>query len=66
MQVEASVEVDEHVERLVRCAHVLREDGCRQQDSREVIRNVSKGTQHGWSKLVGPVGSLVQGGVSWT
>ena len=47
MQVEVSVEVDEHVGRLVRCAHVLREDGNRQQVSREVIRTVSKGTQHG-------------------
>ena len=55
-----SVEVDELVERLIRCAHVLREDGDRQQGSREVITTVSEGTQHGRSKLVGPVGSHVQ------
>ena len=35
MQVEVSVEVEEHVERLMRCTHVLR-DGNRQQVSREV------------------------------
>ena len=52
-------EVEEHVERLVRCTHVLREDGCRQQFSREVIRT-GRGTEHGWSKLVGPVGRHVQ------
>ena len=41
MKVEVRVEVDEHIERLVRCTHVLREDGGRQQFSREVIRTVS-------------------------
>ena len=41
MQLEVSVEVEEHVERLVRCTHVVREDGIRQQVSRELIRTVS-------------------------
>ena len=34
--------------------------GARQQVGHEVIRTVSKGTQHGWSKLVGSVGGHVQ------
>ena len=50
VQVEVSVEVNEHVERLVRRTYVLREDGDRQQFSREVISTVGTGTQHGWSK----------------
>ena len=53
MQVEVCVEVDERVERLVRCAHLLRGDAGKQQVSREVLRTVSKGTQRGWSQLVG-------------
>ena len=44
----------------MRCAHVLRKDGDWQQVSRQVIRIVSKGTQHAWSKLVGTVGCHVQ------
>ena len=54
VQVEISFEGEERV------AHVLREDGDRQQVSSEVIRTVAKGTQHGWSRLVGSVGSDVQ------
>ena len=46
MQVEVSGEVDERVESFVRRDRVLH--------SREVTRTVSQGTQHGWSKPVGP------------
>ena len=63
VQVEISVEVDEHVEQWVRCAHVVREDGDRQQVSHEVFRTVCNGTQNGWSKLMGLVGGHVQEGV---
>ena len=53
VQVEVCVEVDEQVERPVRCAHFMREDGDQQQIGREVLRTVSSGRQPGWSKLVG-------------
>ena len=39
MKVDVCVAVDEHVERLVRCAHFMREDGDKQHVSREVARN---------------------------
>ena len=39
---------------------MLREDGDRQQVSREVVRTTSKVTQHRWSNLVRPVGSHVR------
>ena len=58
--VEVMVEVEKRFERLVRCAHVLREDDDRQQISREVIRTVSRSTRHGWFELVGLVGSHQQ------
>ena len=60
MQVEISVEADEHVKRLVRCSHVSREDGNWQRVSHEVIGFVSESKQHEWSKLVGLVSSHVQ------
>ena len=60
VQVEIFVEVDEQVERLVRCTNLWREDGAKQRIGREVFRSVSKGTQHGWSKLLVLVGSRVQ------
>ena len=60
MPVEIFVEVDEQVERLVRCTNLWREDGAKQRIGREVLRTISEGTQHGWSKLVGLVGSRVQ------
>ena len=53
VQVEICVEADEQVERLVRCTNLKREDGEKQHIGRDVLRTVSKGTQHGWSKMVG-------------
>ena len=47
----ASVELDEQVDRLVRCTHLRREIG-EQHIDREVFRTVSKGMQHAWSKRV--------------
>ena len=55
MSVDISVDVDEHVERLVTCAHAVREDGHRQQVSREV-----KGTRHRRAKWAQPLGSHVR------
>ena len=60
VQVEVGVETDEQVERLVRCTYVLHEHGGKQQFCREVIRTVSEGTSHRWSKMVGSVESHVQ------
>ena len=60
MQVEVCVAVAEQVERLVRCAHLMREDSDKQQNIREVLRAVSRDTQHGWSNVVGLVGKHVQ------
>ena len=59
VQVEVSVEVGENYAKLVRCMWCVKMVN-RQQFSPEVIRTVGKGTQHGWSKLVGLVGSHVQ------
>ena len=39
VQFEVSVEVGEHIQRLVRCAHFLLEDGDKQQVSREGNQN---------------------------
>ena len=60
VHVEICVEVAEQVERHVRCTNLRREDGEKQQIGREVLRSVSKGAQHGWSKLVGLLSSRVQ------
>ena len=54
------MEVEEQVGKLVRFSHVLWEDGSRRQTNRVVIRSVLEGTQHGWLRLVGTVGSHVQ------
>ena len=60
LQVEICVEVDEQVERCVRCAHFRRADGDKQQISRGVLRTVSEGTRHCWSKLLGLVDNHVE------
>ena len=60
VQVEVGVEADVQVERLVRCTYMLHEHGGKQQCGREVIRTVSEGTNHQWSKMVGLVCRHVQ------
>ena len=59
VQVEICVDVDEQVEKLVRCKHLRRGNGDKQQIivSAQVVR---KCTQHGWSKLVVLVSSHVR------